>query len=112
MKERPVNGQRAIIAHDAAPEVPQLCDGAFDDPTPLVATQLASVLGGRADAIPLVRAAQFDAPPPRLFKDDKDAASVGLRCAMAFYPGQGAGQACNSNRGRSFTISQEREQSS
>jgi hypothetical protein len=36
MKERPVDLERAVIAHDQAPVVPQPADGAFDDPaTPI-----------------------------------------------------------------------------
>ena len=65
MKERPVNGQRAIIADREAAEVAQPGDGALDAPAPPVPTQFAPALRGRTHAIPLVRADQLDAASPQ-----------------------------------------------
>ena len=55
MKERTVDPERAIIAHDQAPVIVQPADRSFDNPAPLVAPQCVTTLRGRPDAIPLVR---------------------------------------------------------
>src|ERR1700752_1640820 len=60
MKERPVDLERAVIAHDQAPSSPQPADGAFDDPATPIPSQCTTVLRRRANAILLVRADQFD----------------------------------------------------
>jgi hypothetical protein len=65
MKERPVDLERAIIAHDQAPVIPQPADGTLDDPTPPIPPQRATILCRRANAILLVWADQFDAAPPQ-----------------------------------------------
>ncbi|GEM_PF-4042331 len=41
MKEPPVDGERAVVAHDQAPEIAQPANGALDDPAPLVPPQCA-----------------------------------------------------------------------
>lgn len=65
MKEPAVDRQGTIIAHHQTPGIPQPADGTLHDPAPLVAPQRPAVLRGRADAILLVRADQFAAPPPQ-----------------------------------------------
>src|SRR5713226_9519952 len=65
MKERPVDLERAVIAHHQTPEVSQPTDGAFHDPTPPVSPQRATILRRRTNAILLVRADQFDAALPQ-----------------------------------------------
>src|SRR5579863_7072585 len=67
MKESAVDRERAVVAHDQAPEVSEPGVGAFDNPTPSVASQRSAILRGRPDAIPLVRANQFDAALPQAF---------------------------------------------
>src|SRR5712692_3387929 len=65
MKERAVDRERAVVAHDQASEVSEPGVGPFDNPSPSVATQGSAILGGRPNAIPLVRADQFDTPLPQ-----------------------------------------------
>lgn len=60
MKERAVDGERAVVAYDQAPKVSQPGVGAFHDPSPSIAPQRASILGRGPNAILLVRADQFD----------------------------------------------------
>ena len=64
MKKRIINGERAVIAHDQAPEVSQPSVGAFDNPMAPIAAQRAAILCRRTNAILLVRADQFDAALP------------------------------------------------
>src|SRR5579864_5029159 len=65
MKERPVDGKRAVVAHHQAAEVSQPADGAFYDPAPPIAPQRPTILCCRANTIALVRADQLDPAPPQ-----------------------------------------------
>src|SRR6266568_4662783 len=65
MKERPVDLQRAVVAHDQTPVIPQPADGTFHDPTPPVSPQRATILRRRTNAILLVRTDQLDAALPQ-----------------------------------------------
>src|SRR5208283_294901 len=65
MKKSTIDRERTVVAHDQASEVSQPGIGAFHDPSPLVTPQDSSVLGGRPDAIPLVRTDQFDSALPQ-----------------------------------------------
>ena len=67
MKERAIDRERAVVAHDQAPEVSQPCVGAFHDPSPPIAPQCASVLRRGPNTILLVRTDQFDAALPQPF---------------------------------------------
>src|SRR6266699_3531729 len=60
MKERPIDLERAVIAHNQAPVIPQPADGTLDDPAAPIPPQRATILRGRTNAILLVRADQFD----------------------------------------------------
>src|ERR1700692_4528579 len=62
MKERAIDGERTVVAHNQAPEVSEPGVGAFDDPSPSVAPQRSAILCRGPNAIPLVRADQFDPP--------------------------------------------------
>src|ERR1700686_4204089 len=61
MKERAIDHERAVVADDQAPEVPQPADGAFDDPPFSVPAQCSAILCRRTNAISLVGTDQFDA---------------------------------------------------
>ena len=63
MKERAVDGQRSVIAHDQAAVVADPADGSLDDPAPFVAPKGATVLRARSGPVLMVRGDQFDAPP-------------------------------------------------
>ena len=63
MKERLIDGQRAVVAYDQSPVVAQPADGTFNDPAPLIPPQGSAVLGGRPGSVLAVRSDQFDAPP-------------------------------------------------
>ncbi len=65
MKERLVDREQTVIAHDQAAEVAEPGDGALDRPAPPVAPQCATVLRRGTNTILLVRANQFDAPVPQ-----------------------------------------------
>src|SRR5260221_14357973 len=65
MKERPVNCEGAIVAHDQASEVPQPRVGALDDPAPFVPPKRGAILCCRPNAISLVRTDQFDPALPQ-----------------------------------------------
>src|SRR5437867_455461 len=65
MKERPVDLERAVIAHNQAPVIPQPANSALHDPAASVAPQGAAILGRRTNAILFVRADQFDAALPQ-----------------------------------------------
>src|SRR2546425_11156981 len=54
MKECLVDGERAVVAHDQAPKVPQPADRALDDPTPLIPPQGAPILGRRSGSVLVV----------------------------------------------------------
>src|SRR6516162_3506509 len=65
MKKGTIDRERTVVAYNQASEVSQPGMSAFHDPSPLVTSQDSSVLGGRTDAIPLVRADQFDSALPQ-----------------------------------------------
>lgn len=67
MKERLVDGQRSVIAHDQSAEVAEPCDAAFDDPALLVAPQYAPVLRQRPVAVGSVRGNQGNATAAQPF---------------------------------------------
>src|SRR5258708_40062044 len=62
MKERAVDGERAVVPHDQPSEVSEPGVGAFDNPSPPVAPQRTTILRRGPNAISLVRADQFDPP--------------------------------------------------
>src|ERR1039457_885687 len=67
MKEGAVDRERAVVAHDQASEGSEPRIRPFDNPSPSVAPQCATILRGWPNAIPLVRADQFDASLPQAF---------------------------------------------
>src|SRR3977135_3286615 len=67
MKECAIDGERAVVPHDQAPEVSEPGVGAFDNPSPAVAPQRSAILSCGPNTIPLVRADQFDPAPPQAF---------------------------------------------
>src|SRR2546421_130503 len=65
MKERPVDLERAVLAHNQAPVIPQPANGALHDPAAAIAPQGAAILPRRTNAILFVRADQFAAALPQ-----------------------------------------------
>src|SRR5712691_11165895 len=65
MKEGPVDLERAVVTYNQAPVIPQPADGTLDDPAAPVPPQRATILRCRTNAIPLVRADQFNAALPQ-----------------------------------------------
>jgi hypothetical protein len=65
MKERSINLERAVIANNQAPVIPQPADGAVDDPAATIPLQRATILRCRTNTILLVRADQLDAALPQ-----------------------------------------------
>ena len=65
MKERPVDREGAVVAHDQALEVPQPRVGALDDAAPFVPLQRPAIPRCRPNAIFLVWADQFDPTLPQ-----------------------------------------------
>jgi hypothetical protein len=63
MKERPVDLQRTVIAHNESTKIPEPRERAFDRPASFVASQDASILRGRAVPVRAMRRDQQDAPP-------------------------------------------------
>ena len=63
MKERPVDVERTVIAHDESAKVSQPSECALDRPAPSVAPQHTPVLRRRAIAVRAMRCDQQDAPP-------------------------------------------------
>src|SRR5947207_4460836 len=55
MKERPVDLERAVLAHNQAPVIPQPANGALHDPAAAIAPQGAAILPRRTNAIVLAR---------------------------------------------------------
>src|SRR6516225_1922468 len=55
MKKRPIDLERAIVAHHQALKIAQPCIGALDDPTTLIPPRPSHVLRGRSNAIRLGR---------------------------------------------------------
>ena len=67
MKESATDRERAVVAHDQAPEVTKPGVSAFDNPSPPVAPQRSAVLGHRFLSIAAMRHDQFDTPLPQPF---------------------------------------------
>ena len=65
MKERPVDLERAVIAHNQAPVIPQPANGALHNTAAAIAPQGAAILRRRTNAILFVRADQFAAALPQ-----------------------------------------------
>src|ERR1700730_16161698 len=65
MKERPINSERAVMAHHQTTVIAQPANGAFDDPAASIASQRAAILCRQTNAILLVRADQFDSALPQ-----------------------------------------------
>jgi hypothetical protein len=65
MKECSIDFERAVVTDYQAPEVSGPADCAFNDPAFSVSVQRAAILRGRANAIFLVWADQFDPAPPQ-----------------------------------------------
>src|SRR5882724_6252875 len=63
MKERPVDRERAVVSHNQAAEIAEPGVGAFDDPSPLVTSQRATVLRRRFLSVCAMWRNQFDASP-------------------------------------------------
>src|ERR1700757_1382424 len=61
MKERAINCEQAIVTHHQATEVAEPSVRAFDDPTPLVTSQRATILRRRFLPVRAMRSNQFDA---------------------------------------------------
>jgi hypothetical protein len=61
MKEGLINRQRSVVTHDQSAEVPDPGEGAFHDPSPLVAPQSPTVLRRRFTAILAMRGDQLGA---------------------------------------------------
>ena len=60
MKGGAIDRERAVVAHDQAPEVTEPGVGAFDDPSPAVAPQRSAVLCRWSLSIAAMRHDQFD----------------------------------------------------
>ncbi len=67
MKEGAIDRERAVVAHDQAPEVTEPGVGAFDNPSPPVAPQRSAVLRRRFLSIAAMGHDQFNAPLPQAF---------------------------------------------
>ena len=67
MKEGAIDGERAVVAHDQAPEVSEPRIRPFNNPSPSITPQRSAILSCGPNAIPLVRTDQFDAPLPQAF---------------------------------------------
>src|SRR5271168_2110966 len=67
MKEGTIDRERAVVAHDQAPEVPQPGVSAFDNPAPPVAPQGSAVLRRRFLSVAAMRHDQFNTPLPQAF---------------------------------------------
>jgi len=65
MKERAINRERTVVAHHQATEVSQPRVGALDDPAPFVTPKRTAILRCRSNAIPFVRADQFNPAVPQ-----------------------------------------------
>src|SRR5579859_4068989 len=62
MKERAIDRERAIVPHHQASEVSEPGVGAFDNPSPPVASQRSAILRRGPNSISLVRTDQFNPP--------------------------------------------------
>src|SRR2546427_7276800 len=66
MKERSINGQRAVVAHHQSAEVAEPGESPFYGPSPFVAPQRPAVLRRRLATILAMRGDQLDAAPGQL----------------------------------------------
>src|SRR2546425_12116845 len=66
MKERSIDGKRAVVAYHQPAEVAEPCDRAFHTPSPLVAPQRPAVLRRGVATILVPRGEQLDAAPGQL----------------------------------------------
>lgn len=60
MKKRAIDCKRAVVTHHQASEIPQPGVGGFHDPSPPVTPQRSAILRRGPNAIPFMRADQFD----------------------------------------------------
>ena len=67
MKERAIDRERAVVAHDQAPEVTEPGVGAFDNPSPSVAPQRSTVLRRRFLSVRAMGHDQFNTSLPQSF---------------------------------------------
>ena len=67
MKEGTVDRERAVVAHDQAPEVTEPGVGAFDNPASAVAPQRSAVLGRRFLSVAAMWHDKFDTSLPQPF---------------------------------------------
>ena len=67
MKERAIDRERAVVAHDQAPEVTEPGVGAFDNPSSPVTPQRSTVLRLRFLSVAAMWHDQFNAPLPQSF---------------------------------------------
>src|ERR1700692_3844711 len=67
MKESAIDRERAVVAHDQAPEVTEPGVSAFDNPSPPVALQRSTVLRRRFLSVAAMGHDQFDTPQPQAF---------------------------------------------
>src|SRR6202521_4094358 len=67
MKESAIDRERAVVAHDQAPEVTEPGVGAFDNPSPRVAPQGSTVLCRRFLSVRAMGHDQFDTSLPQSF---------------------------------------------
>src|SRR5437899_165645 len=65
MKKRPVDFERAVVAHHQTAEIPQPREGALYRPASFVAPQNAAILRRSAVTVQAVRGDQQNAPPPQ-----------------------------------------------
>jgi len=87
MKERPINGQRAVVADDQPTEVAEPGEGAFHGPAPPVAPQRPAVLGRGLATIFAVRGDQLDAAPRQLLAQRVTVVAAVGDEALRFLPG-------------------------
>jgi hypothetical protein len=60
MKEAAIDCQRAVVAHNQTPIVPEPTDGALDDPAPLIPPEGSPILGRRPLPVPVMGRDQLD----------------------------------------------------
>ena len=71
MKERLVNGKRAVVTHHQSAEVAEPGEGAFHGPAPPVAPERPAILGRGLAPILAVRGDQLDAAPGQVLLPDQ-----------------------------------------
>src|SRR5207245_7934148 len=60
MKEAAIDCQRAVVAHDQTPIVPEPADGALDNPAPLIPPEGSPILGRQPLPVPVMGRDQLD----------------------------------------------------